>query len=71
MNLDHSVDEIEVTIEDLFIEHYEPPVPAKASSPLKTIAKRKIPHPTSLLGIALLGGLIVGAGFLGYRRLFA
>jgi hypothetical protein len=68
MNLDHSIDEVEVTIEDLFIEHYEPVFPAK---PVQAVAKRRIPHPTSILGIALLGGLIVGAGFLGYRRLFA
>ena len=71
-------DHIEVTIDDLFIEHYDPPaVPPKTSAALKgrryaeKPARRKIPHPKSLLGLLLLGGLITGAGVLVSRRLFA
>lgn len=75
-------DHVEVTIDDLFIEHYDPPVvPPKTSAAMKgdpskrkhdaSAVRRKIPHPKSFLGLLLLGGLITGAGLLGYRRLFA
>jgi hypothetical protein len=62
---------VEVTLDDLFIEHYDPPaVPPKVSSAMKA-ARRRVPHHKSLLGLVMLGGLIAGAGFLSYRRWIA
>lgn len=60
---------VEVTLDDLFIEHYDPPaVPPKVSAAMKARKRRAVPHPQSLLGILVLGGLIAGAGLLGYKR---
>lgn len=69
-------DHVEVTIDDLFIESYGPPVRKPEHTTSKPsnrigLAPRKIPHPTSLLGILLLGGLITGATVLISRRWFA
>lgn len=62
---------VEVLLDDLFIEHYDPPaVPPKVSAAMK--GRRRVPHHKSLLGMLLLGGaitgLIAGAGLLGYKR---
>lgn len=61
---------VEVTVDDLIIEHYDPPpVPPKVSAAMK--GRRRVPHHRSLLGLFLLGGLLAGAGFLGYKRWIA
>lgn len=71
-------DHVEVTIEDLFVEHYDPPkVPPKTSSAMKATRRRSqriVPHPKSLLGVGLLsaaGVVLMGASVLAYRRWFA
>ena len=77
MNLERNdhMEHVEVTIDDLFIEHYDPPVvPPKVSAAMKAARRRRVPHHKSLLGILLLGGLIAGAGLAGvvsYKRWFA
>ena len=69
-NVPHS-EHVEVTLDDLFIEHYDPPaVPPKVSAAMKA-ARRRVPHRKSLLGILMLGGLIAGAGILSYKRWIA
>ena len=69
-NVPHS-EHVEVTLDDLFIEHYDPPaVPPKVSAAMKG-ARRRVPHHRSLLGILMLGGLIAGAGILSYKRWIA
>lgn len=74
-------DHIEVTIDDLFVEHYDPPkVPPKISAAMKgrrsTRERRDriarfVPHPRSLLGGGVIGVAILGAGYLVYKRWFA
>jgi len=71
-------DHVEVTIEDLFIEHYDPPkVPPKTSAAMKGPrvtrgrGRRIVPHPKSLLGAGLIGVVLAGAGFLAFKRWFA
>lgn len=83
MSLDRvPVDHVEVEIDDLIIEHFDPPaVPPKISAAMKgdpalrrkrsassTGMRRLLPHPSSLLGMVLLGGLTAGAAFLLYKR---
>lgn len=59
---------VEVRLDDLVIEHYDPPaVPPKVSAAMSR-RRRALPHHRSLLGLLLLGGLIAGAGLLGYKR---
>lgn len=84
MNLDRT-DHVEVTIDDLILEHYDPPaVPPKTSAAMKGdpalrhgrskksgAMRRVLPHPSSLLGMLLLGGVTAGAGLVGrllYKR---
>lgn len=63
---------VEVRLDDLIIEHYDPPaVPPKVSAAMSRRRRRAVPHRRSLLGILLLGGLIAGAGLLGYKRWIA
>ena len=73
-NVPHS-EHVEVTLDDLFIEHYDPPaVPPKVSAAMKGRRRRALPHHQSLLGRILLGGLIAGSlvgGLLGYKRWIA
>ncbi len=72
-------DHAEVTIDELFVEHYDPPaVPPKVSSAMKAARRREakermrlVPHPKSLLGIGFIGVAVAGAGFLAFRRWIA
>lgn len=72
------VEHVGVTLDDLIIEHFDAPIERgrwgapKVSAAMR--GRRRVPHHKSLLGIALLGGIAVGlagAGFLGFKRLFA
>ena len=75
-------DHVEVTIEDLFLEHYDSPdrggrgvpeVSAAVEGPRATRGRalRIVPHPKSLLGAGIIGAALVGAGFLVFKRWFA
>ena len=86
MNLGRTpVDHVEVEIDDLIMEHFDPPaVPPKTSAAMKgdpalrrkrsgqtSAMRRVLPHPGSLLGMVLLGGLTAGAGLVAgllYKR---
>lgn len=65
-------DHVEVTIDDLFVEHYDPPkVPPKTSAAMKGRRhhgmRRVVPHPTSLAGIGLIGATFLAAGWIAYK----
>ncbi|MBX3230529.1 MAG: hypothetical protein KIT84_02650 [Labilithrix sp.] len=65
-------DHVEVTIDALFVEHYDPPkVPPKTSAAMKGRRRRVVPHPRSLVGIGLIGAALAGAGLLVFKRWFA
>lgn len=62
-------DHVEVTIDDLFIEQYEP---MPAIPPATAMAQRpEDPRRWSRFGLFLLSGLALGVGLLLYRRLTA